>query len=240
MKSKRSFVVVLLLVVMRSAIAYETQTHALITAKAYERSTLAHTGEGSVVSRLLLDRLHTADPFKTYWTPLQRSRYFTDHVYYSINPEVNSSLDTPANFERCQMRQFLGLPDNRAEFRDLFYATVEPENSAPLLDIRNWLVRSAIREDDMGHSLIGLLGLRGSRCASFWFDTVNDQPGAGVRPLNHFYDPVYHIGLTTNPLIEGLKSVDWALGYQNSFVVPAQPGVGVTRNTYSYSAEPAS
>lgn len=243
MKRERTLAAVISLLMTHSAIAYETQTHALITAKAFERSNLALTGEGSIVSRLLLDRLHPSDPFNSYWMPFHLTQYFSDHVYVGTDPGINSSLDKPARFERCQMQDFLALEDTRSDFRQMFNAIAEPEGGPPLLNIGNWLVRGAIREDDMGHSLIGLLALRGSRCAAAWFNTTADQPDSRIRSLNHFYDPIHNIGLKTDIIIEGdqaisgLKSVDWALGYQNSFAVPALPAVGGARNTCSYSAE---
>lgn len=226
--AERILLALLLSVGAQPALSYETQTHALITAEAYDRSVLSQTGEGSVVSRLLLDRVLPSNPFKPYWTPVQPTMYFSDHT------GDLPSFDRPAAFERCQMRQFLTLPLDREKFQNLFVDTVEYDGQPPLLNIRNWLVRGAIREDDMGNSPPGLLGLRGSQCALQWLGTVGQQPGRILRPLNHFYDNVHHTGLVTDPLIEGLKSVDWALGYQNSFAVPAQPAVGGARNTYSY------
>lgn len=227
-RTDRFYFALLIVFATQAAAAYETQTHALITATAYDRSALSRTGDGSILTRLLLDRLFPSDPFKPYWTPSEPTTYFSDQT--GNFPSFNQ----PAAFERCQMQQFLALTLERDEFRSLFAETVQYDSQPPLLNIRNWLVRGAIREDDMGDSLLGMFGVRGSRCASLWLATVWGQPGGIIRPLNHFYDPVHHIGLTTDPLIEGLKSVDWALGYQNSFAVPAQPAVGVTRNTYSY------
>jgi len=234
MRLVQLLVAALLLVAAPFAIAFETQTHALITTEAYARSTLSHSGEGSLLSRLLLDRLHPSDPFKPYWMPQQPSRYFSDHVNFFYNPEAIPALSEPSAFERCQMQQFRQLIGDRNVYRGLFLATVEPVGSPPLLNIRNWLVRGAIREDDMGLSPMGLFGVRGSACASLWLRTVLDQPGWLVRPLNHFYDPVYDIGLTTDPLIQGLKSINWALGYEDSFAHHPRPASGSSRNTYSY------
>ncbi|TAH45395.1 MAG: hypothetical protein E6Q43_06350 [Dokdonella sp.] len=197
------------------ASAYETQTHALITRMAYERSVLAKTDGNSIAKRLGFDRLHPNDPFKPYWLPEAEA------LYYPIGSDFAEFIylaDAPANFERCQMRLFLELGQPRELFRNYFRNTVESAGQTPLLPIQNWLIRGAIREDDMGDGL-GQIGLMGSDCAWEWWNTIDDQPGRITRPFRHFFDPIYRLGLS----VAGIgypRSVDWALGYQDSFANP--------------------
>src|SRR5665213_831812 len=76
------------------------------------------------------------------------------------------------------------------------------------LAISGWLIRGAIREDDT--PIIDPLS--------------NDDPLGDVRPLNHFFDPVHNVPLTSggNPVggALGMKNPDWALGTADAFSNP--------------------
>ncbi len=215
-----------------SAAAFETETHALITQVAYQRSSLAERGPGSVVERLMLDRLAEAHPFHAYWLEPggNRSAYYQN---VQLPPDNGADLHKPDAFERCQMREFLpsqneGVP---LPYKDYFVQTVAEPGEPALFPIPNWLVRGAIREDDLGPWL-DFVSL-GANCGWYWYATTFGQPGGIARPLNHFYDPWLDVGLTT-PLVSGEKSVNWALGYVDSFANP--PQVDAQReNSYSYT-----
>jgi len=237
-----SLVLVLVaLLVARNAAAFDVQTHALMTREAYQRSILANESENGVLPRLGLDRLKESNRFSIYWVtepqtyvfPKPESFYYRDgglegNPFYSVN--------RPEQFERCQMQAFLiAKGDSRRAFRDLFRDTVDP--LYPLahperLPIQNWLLRGAIREDDMGDG-VGLAGLLGGDCSLDWALTVPWQPGRITRSYRHFFDPEFNKGL--NVLGDDYpKAVDWALGYQDSFANPAMPAEGINRNPYSY------
>jgi hypothetical protein len=181
--------------------AFETETHALITRQAYENSLLATVGSNSVVNRLSLDRLDTATPFNIYWASETPPHYSTG----GGSRNVGDGEAAPEGFERCQMQEFLRLPDELRQFRDIFIGTVNSNNSNSLLPIQNWLVRGAIREDDLG-----LLSNALAHCAGWLAVASNCPPGTTCQ-----------------------KSVDWALGYTDSFASTPREDTA-RRNHYSY------
>lgn len=98
-----------------------------------------------------------------------------------------------------------------------------------------WLVRGAIREDDL--SLLGCIGaitanavhLRTTECNPRGADG-GDPHGDFDRVLHHFYDPYYHRGF-----IGGEKAPNWATGSIDAFNSPNQPYL-VSRNHFSLMA----
>ncbi|MBX3698899.1 MAG: hypothetical protein KF811_13890 [Dokdonella sp.] len=229
-----------------NSLAFDTQTHALITRVAYKRSELSKSPAASppgspdpippedrtLSHRLGWDRLGEFDRFQLYWNSDQRSRYYKDGGNHGAFDQLT---DFPALFEKCQMRDFIELDDRprRELYQPYFSDTVESRGYPTILPIQNWLVRGAIREDDMGDGA-GWPPLLGARCAWAWFNTVGSQQGQLTRSLRHFYDPDSDHGLVVAFVSEYPKSVDWALGNADSFVSPAVPAEGSARNTYSY------
>ncbi len=199
--------------------AFETETHALITRKAYVNSILSSTGTGSVINRFGLDRLDAETPFNIYWASATPPHYSTG----GGSRNVGDGEASPEGFERCQMREFLTDP-TPADFQ-IFSDTVEPGGSA-LLPIQNWLVRGAIREDDLG-----LLSNALAHCAG-WLAAAST--GNLTRVFNHFYDPLTDRGMPGCPVgVTCQKSVDWALGYTDSSATPPREDTA-RRNHYSY------
>ena len=209
------FIVLALVAGCCPALAYETQTHALITREAYARSSLASDAGNSIRHRTGLNRLHPYSVFNAYWSG-DTAAYYLD----GGDNGPTASVDYPDRFEKCQMRAFLGLAsdETRIQYYRLFANTVESSGYPEILPIQNWLIRGAIREDDMGDG-IGWLSLSKAICGSKWGDTIENQPGRIMRPFRHFFDPIYRRGLS----VAGIgypRSVDWALGYQDSFANP--------------------
>ncbi|MGE5139255.1 MAG: hypothetical protein ACM3JD_07335, partial [Rudaea sp.] len=74
------------------------------------------------------------------------------------------------------------------------------------LSLPGWLLRGAIREDD----LLWPLG-----------NNPQDDPyGNIIRVRNHFYDPIGNSALTVAGVTLGEKAPDWALGATNAFAEP--------------------
>jgi hypothetical protein len=226
--------------------SYETETHALITQAAWRRSALNGTGAGSLLERLGLDRSEPTAPFNVYWGSV------TDSIpyYYTDGSGIKSdSWIRPDTFERCQMQEFLS-PNIPAQ-NQIFNNTVDggfvllDDN---LLPIQNWLVRGAIREDDLGPSysnaysvLTGFPAIWAAsreNCGNFLNMIAYSEPLGIIRPLNHFYDPFLDIALLSNdgvPTSGNVRSVNWALGYIDTNLDGTSPQVDPNRQHYSYT-----
>lgn len=219
--------------ISNACFGYETETHALMTNQAYVQSLLNPANAGAVLHNLGLDRLDTTTPFEIYWgapIPTAGPDEYVDNIMNALYP--------PGEFERCNMQEFLNAGFAPSDPRVLlFNPTVEVQNQTPaLLPLRNWLVRGAIREDDLG---VATATYFLSHCGllTFGVDTGNT-----VRVLNHFYDPINNVGLSGGPAAcpPGFgpcqRSVDWAQGVTDSFPVPpALPTIDTNRrNHFSY------
>ncbi|MHB8744497.1 MAG: hypothetical protein ACYC9L_15435, partial [Sulfuricaulis sp.] len=215
MKVHRICIALLTMLASATCAAYDTETHALITRAAYSNSVLVNSGPGSMLSALGLDRLYAPLLFRTYWEPAPDY----NHFYYYADGGIGrlGSLSYPEAFERCQTQQFNNLPNNsdqKRKYGNLFSDTVD--NASPfstvdsLLPIQNWLVRGAIREDDLGDTGKFFFS-SGVHCKTYMF--LSSQ-GSDARSKNHFYDPYADMGLTVPGVvpIDGEKAVDWALG----------------------------
>ena len=105
------------------------------------------------------------------------------------------------------------------QFTLLFASPVESPSTTPqLYPIQNWLVRGAIREDDLGSIATPLIYF-GARCGIL---SIHVTTGDILRVVNHFYDPINNAGLGSCPSLFApcQKSVDWGLGVVDSFPTP--------------------
>ena len=201
----RMVAVCILSCVSQQCLSYETETHALITRTAFERSDLVVSG--SIAERLGLDRMFPPRPFSPYWTDdAELSFYYMDG---GGTPEAFGNTNVflvPQGFERCQMQEFVRRfqsPDPRWL---LFSNTVEL-SGAPTLPIQNWLVRGAIREDDLGPMIP--FAASSANCGAYMLLTGQD---GNVRVFNHFFDPAWDIPMTPcAPLATCQRAPDWGV-----------------------------
>lgn len=228
-----AIVLLLMLLISANSNGFETETHALITRKAFTRSKLADTSPDSVKVRLGLDRYAATRPFNLYWNASERfgDAYYTHGadegtIADSGNILIPPAVMSPERWEQCQMQEFALLPDGkRNTFRDLFTDTVDSSDST--LPLQNWLVRGAIREDDLGLLQVTQFRLD-SVCSNFstWGDFT--------RVFNHFYDPAFDKGMPGCPpgsVCE--RTVAWALGNADATGLPAQEDT-LRLNRFSY------
>ncbi|MCE7950624.1 MAG: hypothetical protein DYH18_05885 [Xanthomonadales bacterium PRO7] len=212
---------------------YETETHALMTDQAYSVSVLAATGSTSTIHSLGLDRLDVLTPFSIYWgapPPIAGPDEYLDNITGQLYP--------PAGFEHCNMQEFLlgKIPAVDPRFV-LFRATVDLPGENMKLPIQNWLVRGAVREDDLG--VATALNYISANCNPL---STAPSTGSTLRVLNHFYDPINNLGLNGGvkacPSAFGpcQKSVDWAQGVVDSFPTPpVLPQIDTSRrNHFTY------
>lgn len=81
-----------------------------------------------------------------------------------------------------------------------------------LLSLQAWLLRGAIREDDVRWP---------------FGDNPQDDPyGNKMRVLNHFFDPYLNRPLTVAGVAAGAKAPDWAAGTPDIFNAPNTPDTG--------------
>ncbi len=89
-----------------------------------------------------------------------------------------------------------------------------PNEGRDFLTIQGWLMRGAIREDDLGEILGFQVG----------GDPHDDPDGNIFRVFNHFYDPVHDRPLTTCFVEPGTRNApDWAIGSTDAFREPNTP-----------------
>lgn len=213
---KRSCVIIALCVLTGSlpARAFDTQTHAYIAYQAYSNSNLDNSNAATLLKQLGLDRFDAPQPFSPYWLLLPDLQDF----YFDNLP----SGATPLQYERpvtgyeWEQMQQLAVPGHLGPNGSSIVGST-PFSPLP---IANWLIRGAIREDDLKPK---------------YYDSGDGTPpdldpyGAINRSLDHFYDPIHNIPLTF-VATGGAKSVDWALGEVDSFASP--PQIDTTRRNH--------
>lgn len=205
-----------------NAHSYDAETHGLITYQAYKNSALHQTGSGSLINRLGLDRLDVPLPFHIYWNSAQPIAQNPDSYIDA------ASLRQPNEYERCQLQNL-----EKVEFFDINDSMLSG-GTVSFFPIQDWLLRGALREDDLTH--LGYI-IAHDDCG----EPEHDPNGPINRVMNHFYDPINDVALKP-PLVScsatapnGIcsKSVDWALGYVNSFATP--PVIDTNRrNHFTY------
>ena len=192
------------------SVAYETQTHGYLTSQAFDLSDFGNSNAPALLARLGIDRLDTTVPFSIYWNTA------VGQAYYDNLPDGTAPLTylrPTTDYEKTQMQQLAYHVPGWIPA-----ATVEsPNATTPLLPLRNWLVRGAIREDDLKP---------GDYNPKDGPAPDPDPRGAFERVFNHFYDPIDDIKLSpfgaSCTLIPGSgghcdKAVDFALGTADAF-----------------------
>jgi len=209
----------------RSAQSYDAETHALIAYKAYGQSALSQTGTGSLVARLTLDRLEIPTPFNTYWQAVGSTP--GPLAYYDTTSASGFDRDAtprqPDVYEQCQMQHLAPRPPKETGTNWLKDDPMLGADGVTVtfFPIENWLMRGDLREDDLSPLLYNTIA--SDKCNQ----PDSDPYGSIVRVFNHFYDPIHDVGNV------GAKSVDWALGYVDSFATP--PVVNTNRrNHFTY------
>jgi len=226
-----------------SVMAYEVSTHAWMTNEAYLRSDLAQTGAGSLRERLGFDRLNTGSVFDSLLVPVGGSDGSCPDIASGNNPlhcyYDNISTDTASFFRRDPYSEFeKGLLKGLARaqiLRDSEGAAIPPGagqiQDSPLISgvafgLGGWLMRGAIREDDLSFPSKK--------------DYDSDPRGDIFRVFNHFWDPVHNLGMSAvsgcPPLAPGqvcTTAIQWATGLQDPLGA-AQTEDGSRRQHFSY------
>lgn len=184
--------------------AYEINTHAFLSQKAYERSVLSPTHPNSILPTIGLDRWPKTGTFDIQpGLPVLGGarRYFDD---IDVDEPYLRAITRPAS---AQEETSIGLLYARS-FIPGFSSLDEAQSSIP-----GWLMRGAIREDDND----GALFLVGTNIPLFWAtgDDRDDDPyGPIVRAVKHFYDPIRNLEYPYKECdrFTCKKSIQWAMG----------------------------
>ncbi len=122
---------------------------------------------------------------------------------------------------------YLDITGIRIEERKGYVFSKEhmPKNVEPF-SIQGWLMRGAIREDDLGSIDVLLPPLWIPFQITVGTDPHDDPYGPIFRVFNHFYDPINDAPLNGFPLIGNSKAPDWAIGSNNAFSNPVNPEQG--------------
>jgi hypothetical protein len=207
--------------------AYDAETHALIAYQGYKASALSQAGSGSLISRLGLDRLDIPTPFNSYWqatgsVPGPLSYYDNEGPTFSPSQYPRQ----PNEYERCQFNHLTKVPNPDQSQPPINWLQNDPMLAADgvtvaYFPIENWLMRGDLREDDITPT--GYF-FAPDRCGEPDTDPWLNSSIKGVRVVNHFYDPINDVplgsGCTLSPDGQCHKSVDWALGFVDSFAIP--------------------
>ncbi len=168
-----------------------------------------------------LSRLDNAGPFDPYDTaPRHHTSYYepapVDPNHYPlVYPALDPSNERyPAYYEQCQTQNLAN---------ESWIPAIDPMLTGGVVrhySIANWLIRGATREDDLS----GLGYLVASEACG---EPDPDPHGGITRVMDHFYDPIHDEGLTDTvgcltigPNGKCERSIDWALGYVDSFSAP--------------------
>ena len=182
------------------AYGYEVHTHARITTFAYSKSDLCKGNIVQDADKYLTINCTTTDEISSIGLSLKTllGRTSNESMYY---------------YEIIDSKQFKRQPKD--SYVRLLFPKFSTSESSISKTIPDWLLRGAVREDD----IIG-------------FDYPNDDPSGNFwRVFHHFYDPVNNTGLIS-PIdyikwpsggVLPQRAPDWALGYENAFTDPQIP-----------------
>jgi hypothetical protein len=211
MRTYLKSVAVIALATCGTAHAYDYATHALVTDHAYRDSVLNPTNANTIVPVIGLDRLDLNYPFGFQGSQGQVS-YFDEAAV--TNPAVTLPPVTPFEYARPPE------PQERAIYDILVNGGYVPGTTGVGIEeqVRSWLMRGTIREDDNDGRLLLDHG--------DWITAdVRDQDPYGpiARAPKHFYDPIYDRAFDFQTLCNAYtcqKSIVWSLGRTD----PLHPG----------------
>lgn len=217
------FLSVVTLCNMQSVWAYETDTHAYISAEVYERSVLdTEVGEEQRLGPSVPQKLHNINLLNSLG------------LWRLIKKSLESNTGQPNIFgdEYFDM----GFVNKKRRWDKYEQKRMPKDIREQLhLTIKGWLMRGVIREDDLGY-YPSFLSISGDKIEP---EQPYDDPERDItRVLHHFYDPANDRALVGNDFVEttgiasfltrdGLlattKAVDWAIGSNDAFMQPNTP-----------------
>jgi hypothetical protein len=199
---------------------YETPVHAHMTKNGFDRSILSVNNQ-DIYQRLGFDRLEADYPFNA-----QNSLCDS---YADPSPAWLTVFTAPNESEvkfRCVTsyeQRVMPLSYSGRQYAPLLPEFPTPPGATPHLRFEAWLMRGAIREDDV---------------ADRYF-TTTDRPDVDpwvdrTRVFNHFYSPVTNSPDSVQVSAMGVGSLNWALGEADPFAGSSQIPDPTRGNHFSY------
>lgn len=197
--------------------AYEVDTHGLMTQTAYQRSALKI--DAALRSRLGFDRLDQPRPFDSTAAECDADGSFlpSRDAYADARPAWTGTDYLIDLYFRCPnvYEKRLMLPR--------YSGRIPPTpdlGDTPELRFESWLMRGAIREDDV---------------ESQYFTDPSEAPdidpwGEITRPTHHFYSPVTN----TSDSVGTQNGLSWVLGVSDPFAATFAPDAN-RENHFSYA-----
>lgn len=208
---RRAIVLSLALVACGQAFAWEVDTHAWITLRAFERSNLNASGPAgsSLVGRLGFDRY---DPKAVFRSPGLEA--------LGLGPS-DKYLDLEGNWDQSAPNPTIPSLSNRfpnnwehSRFPDGYRFGANPGGLGPTphLRLEAWLMRGVVREDDL-------------KPGEYPAEPPDSDPYGNItRVYGHFYDPINNDGV---PIVgEGEarnKAINWTLGLDDALAPSFNP-----------------
>jgi hypothetical protein len=204
------------------AVAHEMPVHAYMTKNGFDRSVLAVNNQ-ELFQRLGFDRLEPDYPFNVQ---NNQCNSYADALPNWINGPFEGPNDTNVRF-RCVTtyeQRLMPLPYSGRQYAPLGQEFPLPPGATPQLRFEAWLMRGAIREDDI----------------AIKYYPIEDRPDIDpwqerTRVFNHFYSPVTNS--TDSVLVVGLGgigSLNWAMGEADPFSGNTQIPDPMRGNHFSY------
>ncbi len=170
--------------------------------------------------------------FQVHAYELNTHAHLTQQAYYLSGLNTDIGLLADLNLDKFDAEKpfgenYLDISGIRIEERigKDFSRDRMPEGVKPF-SIQGWLMRGAIREDDLGLIDVLLPPLWIPFQITVGTDPHDDPYGPIFRVFNHFYDPINDKPLNGFPLTGNNKAPDWAIGSSNAFSNPVNPEQG--------------
>lgn len=206
----------ILLMMASTSFAYEVDTHGLMTQAAYGRSALK--SDAALLSRIGFDRLDLMRPLDSSATECDADGAFMPlrDAYTDARPAWTGTDYLGDLYFRCpnQYEKRLMLPRYSGRIPPTAELGVTPE-----LRFESWLMRGAIREDDVEVQ---------------YFTDPSEAPdvdpwGEITRPTHHFYSPVTN----TSDSVGTQNGLVWVMGVSDPFAASPVPDPA-RENHFSY------
>lgn len=224
--------------------SYELETHGITTLTGYSRSDLGNGSPASaeLYKNLGIDRLgnltpaNRLAPFSIFAVSGVEVAGFNVSSYYDL---AATNQAPPVAIDNVFARRSLRFEQARMP-PSYALAPTDPIDDFPYSDrassIEGWIMRGAIREDDMPQSILKQLDIDDPPDDNPYFVSQLLNANSTVRVFNHFYNPLLLDNaelpvLPTLPFLgQNLSALAWAIGVEDPMAPSFNPAL--SRNNH--------